>query len=202
MAPVISFRDFNADSSSIYYFDTCSLCLILLNTRQNNIADKQEVIRILTEIVSKQGFISTSELANDELHGVIRKQICDSFKQCSNEKRDDVLLRLPYLHAQIEGKLNEAINDFINLPGYIQSYNNNESLRINSQSVTVQTGLESNDAKHLVIAKSMQADVFVTVDSDFSKVNDPDLKILLPDRFITPNTAAININIPTIELPS
>lgn len=200
MPPIYDFDNVPVNGESIYYLDTCTISLLMLNTAKQNLSDKSDVVKLMKQIIKCQGIIVTSTASSDELRKIIRRNILQSL-QMKNESFEDVLQRNPAIVSTIDLALDSSFKQFVALPAFIQPYIHNQDLINKEHQLSSKTNLDNMDARGLIIAKSTGANFFISTDSDFKNINDKEMSICLPNRSIFKPTNVINIDIPTVELP-
>lgn len=205
MSPVEGLSKLPLEEYGIYCTDTNFVFALQEQGSADISPDNKLAISILEAIVNTDGFPVISSSVSDEILNSLRNTLITEHRRknkSSGHLGSKQILKkdMTILPAVIQQRDN-MIFDFLNLPSLVANFTLGPALQSAEASVVKQTGLDFGDARQLIIAKSLKPTGFLTLDSDFAKIHDPDLKIFIPDRHLISGTSGtIKLTIPTVDV--
>ena len=164
---------------------------------------------ILRNIIYNDAILVTASFTGEEMLNIFRKNLIDDIRQLKKQQYSGVsnkvvLQNESHILRDATTARDQIMARFTSIPGFIATYNVNSELLTLETELIQNTGLDAGDARHLILGKSIKDPAltgFLSLDSDYARINDPDFPIYIPDRFLSSGSSGtVNCVIPTIEV--
>ena len=199
VAPVKDFSEISYDENEIAYLDS-NIVYSLFSGSSLYVAENSKSIQYtINKLATSQSLLISSNIMRDELNAIIRKHLLKDYVAKNGRAHyKKIIQENPQILSEVSRSVNAIISQFEQLPGIMLTTNQQDLWYECESQIIENLHVENMDAKHLLAAKSAGAKYFITADSDFQHINDPELTIVLP-KIKKANTPSQSI---TYTIPS